>query len=77
MTELWDIRRKIKASAKKDKKNWLKGIIKEIEKAGNTGNSKKVFEQVKKLAGKQGSPPASLDGIDFLIFWAKNRNWRK
>ena len=57
-TELWELRRKIKASARKDKRNWLKGITEKIEKAGNTGNSKKVFEQVKKVAGKQGSLPA-------------------
>ena len=59
-TELWELR-KIKAWAQKDKRTWLKGITEDIEKADNAGNSKKVFEQVKKLAGKQGSPPASLD----------------
>ena len=68
--ELWELRKKIKASARRDKRNWLKGITEDIEKAGNTGNSKKVFEQVKKLARKQGPPPASVDGIDSDI-WVK------
>ena len=57
-TELWDLRRKIKASAKKDKKNWLKGITKEIEKAGNTGNSKKSSSKSRNSQGNK-------DGIDF------------
>ena len=48
-TELWELRRKIKASARKDKRKWLKGITEDIEKAGNTGNSEKVFEQATAL----------------------------
>jgi hypothetical protein len=39
-----------------------------LRKPANTGNSAKVFASVKKLAGKQGSPPASLDGIDSGIW---------
>ena len=67
---LRELRQEIKVSARKDKKKWLKGIIEGIEKAGNTGDSKKVFDKVKKLGGEKGSPPASLDGIDSDV-WVK------
>lgn len=63
-------RREVRISAKKDKRDWLRGVITDIEKAGNTGDSRKVFEGVRKLAGRRGSPPASLDGIDSQI-WVK------
>ena len=68
--ELYELRKNIKSSARRDKKNWLKDIIEDIQKAGNVGNSEKVYANVKKLTGKQGSPPASLDGIDSDI-WVK------
>ena len=68
--ELGDLRTEIRSSAKKDRKDWVEKIIEGIRKAGNTGDSKKVFESVKKLSGKRGSAPASLDGIDSDI-WVK------
>ena len=69
-TELWKLQKQIKTSARSDRKNWIHGIIQDIEKAGNSGDSKKVFEGVKKLSGSKDSPPASLDGIDSDI-WVK------
>jgi hypothetical protein len=61
---LRDLRLQIKTSAKKDKTEWIEGTIEDIQKAGNSGDSRKVFDSVKKLSGKRGSAPASLDGID-------------
>ena len=54
--ELRDLRQAIRKSARKDRKNWTKTIIEDIEKSGNSGDSKKVYANVKKLAGKQGTP---------------------
>ena len=66
--ELRDLRQAIRKSARKDRKNWTKAIIEDIEKSGNSGDSKKVYANVKKLAGKQGTPPANLDGTDSDIW---------
>ena len=58
----------IKESAKQDKRKWLESAINDIEKAGNTGDSKSVFRGVANIAGKKGGAPASLDGIDSNIW---------
>ena len=62
------VRRSIKSAARRDKKDWFTGIIEDIQKAGNVGDSRKVFQGVQKLTGKQGTPPANLDGTKSSIF---------
>jgi exonuclease III len=69
-SKLKALRKKVRASARSDRRTWYEEIIVDISKAGNSGDSRKVFEGVKRIAGRRSCPPASLDGIDSGV-WVK------
>jgi exonuclease III len=62
--KLKSIRKTIRKSAKQDKKRWLESIVEEAKKAGNVGDTRKIYRLVRLIAGKGFGGSSSLDGSD-------------
>eukprot|EP00392_Amoebophrya_sp_AT5.2_P004844 g4853.t1 len=54
--------RQIKAEVKRDKQRWVEEKVSEIRRADAGGNTKAVYEAVRRLAGRARKPPQQLPG---------------
>eukprot|EP00392_Amoebophrya_sp_AT5.2_P019073 g19784.t1 len=56
------LRRRIKQAVNGDKKKWIEEKVQEIRQADAGGNTKVVYEAVRRLAGRARKPPQELPG---------------
>eukprot|EP00392_Amoebophrya_sp_AT5.2_P016940 g17250.t1 len=56
------LRRRIKQEVKRDKQRWVEEKVSEIRRADAGGNTKAVYEAVRRLAGRARKPPQQLPG---------------
>jgi len=69
---LSQLRKEVCKSSRQDYKNWVRETIENVEHANRVGDSRKLFQFIRKL-GQKSSAPTSLEGTDPHIWVAHFR----